>query len=157
MYKWYQEFEDGRVNLKDLPRQGRPLVFEKRTVVQNFVEQFPSSSCLYLSLMLGMSKTTIKKILVNELHLKKLHYRWVPHTLTPAQKQKRNDESIKILTILQSLNKSQMIKVVTCDESWLFLWFLIDGKWMKVGEHIEFPKHLIHDEKIMIFTAFFEC
>ena len=47
-----------------------------------------------------------------------------------------------------------MTKVVTCDESWFFLWYLVDGKWMKAGEHIESPKHLINDEKIMIFTAF---
>lgn len=99
-----------------------------------------------------MSKTTIKKILVDELHLKNLHYLWVPYILTPTQK--RKEESIKLLTILQSFKKSQKTKIVACDESWFFLWYLVDGKWMKAGEHIESPKHLINDEKIMIFTAF---
>ena len=72
VYKWFKEFEEGRINLNDLPRQGRPLIFEKRVAVQNFIEQFPSSSCKYISMMLGMSKTTVKKILTDELHLKKL-------------------------------------------------------------------------------------
>lgn len=34
-----------------------------KIVIQNFIEQFPSSSCGYLSLMLSMSKTTIKNLI----------------------------------------------------------------------------------------------
>ena len=29
VYKWFKEFEDGRTNLFDLPRSGRPKLFEK--------------------------------------------------------------------------------------------------------------------------------
>ena len=154
VYKWFKEFEEGRINLKDLPRQGRPLIFEKRVAVQNFIEQFPSSSCKYISMMLGMSKTTVKKILTDELHLKKLHFHWVPYALTPQQKVNRVDQSKQLLNALKSLSQFQMTKVITCDESWFFLWYLVDGIWKKSGEHIEHQKHLKNDPKIMIFTAF---
>ena len=154
IYKWYHEFDEGRINLNDLPRQGRPLIFEKRVAVQNFVEQFPSSSCQYIAMMLGMSRTTVKKILVNELHLKKLHFHWVPYELTSQQKATRVNKSKELLSILKSLSKSQRTKVITCDESWFFLWYLVDGIWKKASDHIEHQKRLKNDPKILIFTAF---
>lgn len=44
IYKWFKKFDEGRENLNDLPRVGRPLTKEIRDHIERFIGQFPSSS-----------------------------------------------------------------------------------------------------------------
>lgn len=92
--------------------------------------------------------------MTNELHLKKVHFRWVPHILSDQQRMNRIEESNKLLSILESLSPNQLLKVVTCDESWMFLWYQEDGVWKHDGERLIAVKHSQYDPKIMFFTAF---
>ena len=77
IYKWYNEFDKGRKNLNDLPRFGRPISQEIRDHIQRFVINFPSSSARYIAYMLNISRETVKKVLIEEFHYKKVNFRWV--------------------------------------------------------------------------------
>ncbi|CAH1990411.1 unnamed protein product [Acanthoscelides obtectus] len=72
--RWYGEFKSGRVSLSDDPRVGAP----KTAVIQENVDAIEAS--------LKISKTSIQKILDEELGVRKLVSRWIPHLLTEGQK-----------------------------------------------------------------------
>lgn len=54
----------------------------------------------------------------------------------------RVNQSKDLFNILKSLSQTQKTKVVTCDEYWFLLWYLVDCFWKKTGEHIEYQKYL---------------
>ncbi|CAH2008548.1 unnamed protein product [Acanthoscelides obtectus] len=70
--RWYGEFKRGRVSLSDDSRVG------KRHVTYRAIEA-----------SLKISNTSIKKILHEELGVRKLVSRWIPHLLTEEQKAAR--------------------------------------------------------------------
>ena len=57
-----------------------------------------------------------------------IHFCWL-RQLSPQEtfKEMEEDQSKQLLNTLKSLSQSQMIKVITCDESWFFLWYFVDG------------------------------
>lgn len=152
--KWFEEFDDGRKSLTDLPRSGRPKLFEKVNDVKKVIEEFPFSSCRYIAHVVNIDKNTVKRILIEDLHMKKFLFRWVPNELTHSQKVARVEGSKQLLSLLQSYSEPQKKKVITADESWFFLYYSVDGMWKYGGERPTKPMHKIGDEKVMIFTAF---
>lgn len=154
VYKWFEEFNNGRETVIDLHRSGRPKLFGKIDEVKRVIDEFPYSSCRYISHIVGIDKNTVKRILIEDLHMQKICLHWVPHDLTESQKVSRLNVSKELLDILQSLSKNQIKKVVTADESWFFLWYGADGKWTYGGIRPTNTKHKIGDEKVMFFTAF---
>ncbi|CAH1964947.1 unnamed protein product [Acanthoscelides obtectus] len=75
--RWYGEFKRGRVSLSDDPRVGAP----KTAIEASF----------------KISKTSIQKILHEELGVRKLVSRWIPHLLTHEQKAARVNWSLLVL------------------------------------------------------------
>ena len=95
---------------------------------------------------MSIDKNTVKRILTEDLQMKKLCCLWVPHDRTEIQKANRKKQSQELLSILQSLSAKQTMKVITADESWFFLQY--------GGKRPENVTHTINDEKVMFFTAF---
>ncbi len=157
VFKLYKEFDNGRKTLFDLPRTGRPRILSKVNDVKKIIDEFPYSSCRYISHIVGIDHKTVKRILIEELHMKKLCLHWVPHDLTESQKVARLEISKQLLSLLQSFSENQARKVVTADESWFFLWYGADGLWTYGGIRPTNTKHKIGDEKVMFFTAFSKC
>ncbi|CAH2000578.1 unnamed protein product, partial [Acanthoscelides obtectus] len=88
--RWYGEFKRGRVSLSDDPRMGAP----KTAVTQ---ENFDA-----------ISKTSIQKILLEGLGVRKLVSRWIPHLLTEKQKAAR-----------VNWYQKNVYSIVSGDESWI--------------------------------------
>jgi hypothetical protein len=61
---------------------------------------------------------TVKEILQTELGMRKFSRRWVPHSLTYAQKVARVEASIEILRILQNSEANDFDGIATGDELW---------------------------------------
>ena len=80
IYKWYEEFDKGRESIFDLPRCGRPELFEKVSDVKKVIDEFPFYH------MVNIDKKTVKMILVEDLQMKKVLFRWVPKDLSQDQK-----------------------------------------------------------------------
>ena len=77
------------------------------------------------------------------------------HDLNECQKLNRCEQSKELLSILESLSDDQLKKVVTCDESWFFLWYAEDCIWTQDGKRSDATKHSNFDPKIMIFSGRF--
>lgn len=91
MRKWCREFKDGRTDVHDEQRSGRPSVSDetiakveaemlkdRRVTVRELCEMIPD-----------VSKTTIHKILTDDLGYAKVCARWVPKMLTEDHKRQR--------------------------------------------------------------------
>ena len=152
---WYSKFREGRTDTSPAPRPGRPLQNERVDAIQAILEESPYASARYISTQVKLSVNTVIRILKIELHMKKRYRRWVPKILSDKQKEIRKELSLKMLRVLERLSPAQRLSVVTCDESWFYLSYGHDSKWVAEGEEPPTSgKRLIDDEKVMIFSSF---
>ncbi|CAH2011645.1 unnamed protein product [Acanthoscelides obtectus] len=114
IFRWYGEFKRGRVSLSDDPRVGAPepavtqenvdavrkLIIEARHVTYREIEAF-----------LKISKTSIQKILHEELLVRKL---------VSQQKAARVNWCQKTLDCFNSRNSKNVYSIVSGDKSWIY-------------------------------------
>jgi histone-lysine N-methyltransferase SETMAR len=123
VYKWYTEFKHGRRTLKDDPREGRPksaVVPENIDAVRKLIEEDRHVTYLEIEAALGISATSIHKILHEHLMVRKLCSRWIPHKLTDAQKKVRVDWCREMLAKFVGGASKSVYYIVTGDESWIY-------------------------------------
>ena len=123
--RWVREFKDGRKLLTDKPRSGAPKSKVNETLVTNVkkhVDNDPNVSVREISSDLDVSIGTIHKVLHEELGLRKISARWVPHVLTPEQKKNRVFCARQILDMLEPKGPKRVSDVVTGDETWIYFY-----------------------------------
>ena len=69
---------------------------------------------------LGISKISIQKILHEELAVKKLVSRWIPHLLTKEQKEARVNWCQKTLDRFNAGNSKNVYSIVSDNEPWIY-------------------------------------
>ncbi|CAH1980370.1 unnamed protein product [Acanthoscelides obtectus] len=116
MPRWYGEFKRGRVSPSDDPRVGAP----KTAVTQENVDAVRKPIIEDRHASLNISKTSIPKILHEELGVRKLVSRWIPHLLTEEQKAGRVNWCQKTLDRFNSGNSKNVCSIVSGDESWIY-------------------------------------
>ncbi|CAH1977655.1 unnamed protein product [Acanthoscelides obtectus] len=127
--RWYGEFKRGRVSLSDDPRAGalRKRIIEDIRVTYSEIEA-----------SLKISKTSIQKILHEELLVRKLVSCWIPHLLTEEQKAARVNWCQKTLDRFNSGNSKNVYSIVSGDESWIYCYELENKRqsavWVFQGE-----------------------
>ena len=92
VYRWYAHFRDGREDVKDDARSGRPstartdknvesvrrlLTEDRRTILQMIADR------------LNIGKETVHQTVTEDLRKRKICMRFVPHALTTEQKPER--------------------------------------------------------------------
>jgi hypothetical protein len=82
------------------------------------------------------------------------HLSCVPHLLTDEEKRRRAEISKQLLALLEESRKNPAARVVTLDESWLYLFYEREAIWLQpTQDPPERVKHTIQDEKVMITIA----
>ena len=87
MKRWYNEFNRGRHLLNDEFRKGRTKSVvkpEKINAVQKLMMQDRHMTYCEIQGNLGISSTSIYKILHEHLAAKKIFSRWIPHNFTKS-------------------------------------------------------------------------
>lgn len=119
---WYNEFNRGRRSLQDEFREGRPksvVVPENIDAVCELIKQDRHVTYREIEASLGISMTSINKILHEHLIVKKICSRWIPHNLTNAQKKARIDWCKEMLKkYVQGASKA-VYNIYTGDASWM--------------------------------------
>jgi hypothetical protein len=87
-------------------------------LLEAFLQKYPFASAGMITKHFLVNPHTVKEILQRELGMRKFSRRWVPHSLTSAQKVARVDASIEMLRILQESKVNDFNGVTTGDESW---------------------------------------
>ncbi|KAL0829480.1 hypothetical protein ABMA28_004242 [Loxostege sticticalis] len=89
IYRSFAEFQRGRDKLSDDPRQGRPktaVTQENVDVVRKLIEEDRHVTYREIQATLDIGIRQIQIILHEQLGVKKLLSRWIPHSLCKEQK-----------------------------------------------------------------------
>ena len=117
---WTREFSGGRESLVDEAREGRPRIPDLVERVRDTMEENTFISQKKLARALSVHPATIHRILVEDLNLIRVNYRWIPHTLSPTQKETRVTKAVGLLQELSECQRS-WCNVITGDETWVYL------------------------------------
>jgi hypothetical protein len=109
VYKWYERFLQGRTELFDNPRSGRPLQNDLGDALRGMLQEFPFTSCKRRCVHFRIAKATCLCILHDVLHSKKFNLRWVPHTLDDTQKAERVSFSADLVRVLKENSRLDLV------------------------------------------------
>lgn len=122
VYDWFKRFQSGRESLEDDPRSGRPSTSkndENADRIREYLSKGRRVTCRVIADDLGLSKTIVHEILTDVLKKKKVCSRFVPHFLTPEQKEHRVTSS-QDLVDMADCDSDFLNCVVAGDESWCY-------------------------------------
>ena len=123
VYRWYAEFNRARDHFEDEPCTGRPrsaVTPENIEAVRQLVNMDPHITYQKIDDTLEIGSAAVRLILHDNLGLKKITCRWVPHFLTEAQKQDLVDYCLKMLEKFDSGRSKRVYDVIIGDESWFY-------------------------------------
>lgn len=120
--KWVRAFKDGRQNVHDEERHGRPSVItedlvqkvdekvreNRRFTISSLSEEFPQ-----------VSISVVYEIVTERLNYRKLCSRWVPKMLTEVHKTKRLGSALTFLERYDVKGDEILSQIVTGDETWV--------------------------------------
>ena len=119
--RWVRDFKNGRTDVHDDARAGRPSVSnetiakveavmleDRRITVRELCEKIPE-----------VSKTTIDQILSEHLGYSKVCARWVPKMLTADHQRQRVEAAQKFLSFHGTTEEEFLDSIVTGDETWV--------------------------------------
>jgi len=115
--EWLRKFKSGHFSCEDEDRPGRPLSVVGLSL-HKFLSRHPFTSAKVLAAQFQMHPTTIKEVLNRELGLRRFSRRWVPHLLTPQQKEMRVEKARTLLSLLEGKVETNFRGIATGDESW---------------------------------------
>ena len=90
VYHWYARFRDGREDVKDDARSGRPSTARTHENMESGHRLLTEDCCTTLQVIadrLNIGKETVSQIVTIDLGKRKICVRFVPHALTTEQKQ----------------------------------------------------------------------
>ena len=120
--EWLRRFKEGRTSLEDDPRIGRPVTEATDgniAIIRELIDENPHISIRYIVFETGISYGTVSRIIHDELKLKKLCARWIPHELTEQNKKQRVSICRDNLDKLKS-GQWRLCDIVTGDETWIY-------------------------------------
>ena len=145
---WYGRFEKGDFSLKDEEHPGRPLELDL-DALKNLVESDPFASSTEMASTLGVDHKTITHGLRILGKVKKLG-RFVPHTLSQFDLDRRVDLSTTLLTMYQG--ERWLDRLITGDEKWVhYSNHHRRAQWVDRDEQPDdVPKPDLHPKKVML-------
>jgi len=119
VYKWVKRFSEGRDSVTDEERSGQPATSRTEENIAK-VHQIMRENCQLTVMSIAeqgnIDRETVRKILTDDLDMRKVCAKMVPKELTEEQKQRR-------VTICQDLLERQddiLGRVITGDETWVY-------------------------------------
>jgi len=124
IFRWIAHFRAGNQAIEDEPREGRPRSSrneENVDAIKALVGQDPQLSIDLMADITGLSYGSVQTILTNDLRLRRILAKWVPHELSKAQKEERKETALFLMRKLNELGSNGRKRIVTGDETYLYL------------------------------------
>ena len=121
--KWVRRFNDGRESIENDPWVGRPVsVLTEKNVatVKTLIEEDGHYTLQEIEELSGIYSWNVLKILREQLGLRKICARWVPHLLTDEQKQSRVRLASQVIEKYDKCDPRRLQEIVTGDETWIY-------------------------------------
>jgi len=122
VFKWHKAFKEGRENVEDDPRSGRPFSStndQNVEVVQAVMAKDRRLSVRMIAEETGLDKNAVNRILTDHLHMRKIWAKLVTKNLSVGQKANRLEICQDLLGRLE-IEPHFFDKIVTGEESWVF-------------------------------------
>ncbi|KAL4153743.1 hypothetical protein QTP88_001576 [Uroleucon formosanum] len=122
VFEWYKRFYSGREDVEDDDRSGRPTTSstnENVEKIDKIIRQDRRLSVRAVAEMVNIDRESVRKILVENLNIKKVCAKMVPKNLTIDQKFNRKEICSDTLKIIKD-DPSFINNIITCDETWIF-------------------------------------
>jgi hypothetical protein len=119
VFRWYSRFRDGR-KLGENERDGHPKLTRTEVNVDAGADLFKNDHRIASRMIaesLNIPKTIVLWILKEDLWNRKLCACFVPHSLTPEQREDRVTSCQDIIT-MDNADKNFSNKIITGDETW---------------------------------------
>jgi len=119
VYKWVKRISEGRENVTDEERSGRPATSrteENVAKIQQIMRENRRLTVRSIAEQVNIDRETVRKILTEDIDMRKVCAKTVPKELNEEQKQRR-------VTICQELLGRQddiLGRVITGDETWVY-------------------------------------
>jgi len=118
--RWCRQFESGRDNVHDDKCSSRPSVVTPDLVQQIEVKIRENRRFTDLAEFFpNVSWKTVRRIVTESLHFRKLCARWVPKNLTPEHKTKHMGSALSFLERYEKDGDEFLTHIVTGDETWV--------------------------------------
>lgn len=121
---WYKRFEEGRENIKDDQRSGRPSVVTSSHVaaVKQLLDNDRRITIRDIVAKTDYSYGTVSGIIHNQLNMRRICARWIPKMLNTDQKRLRVECCEQLLKRFEREGEKFMDRIVTVDETWISLY-----------------------------------
>lgn len=120
--KWVRQFNEGRTNVHDATRSGRPSL-ATNDLVNRVDEKIKANRRVTMTMLADefsqVSRTVLHEIVTDRLGYHKLCSRWVPKMLTDEHKTKRLGSALTFLTRYNDEGEEFLNQIVTGDETWI--------------------------------------
>ena len=149
--KWVAEFKDLTGAYRDAPRSSRlstALTDESIRAVEEVVMWDRQISVRSIADELGISKTSLYKIMNDYLGMKKVCTRWAPKLLTSLQRANQVDCCEELLENCNQDATRFVGSIVTGDETWIHHYDPLSNKKQRPGRNLakrHQPDHESHD------------
>jgi transposase len=120
---WAARFRAGRQSVEDDHREGRPTTARapgKIAAARTIVDENPNISVEELAIALDISHGAAHQILTEDLGLRSILAKWVPHDLTQAQKECRVETARYLLKTFRDMGPAGCKNIVSGDETYLY-------------------------------------
>jgi len=119
VFEWFKMFEEGREEIGDDQRSGRPSTSKTEASIEKvgeIIRQNRPLSIRTVAELINIDKETVRQILLNNFNIKKVCSKMVPRLLTAEQKEIRMNTCADILQNIEN-DPNLLENVITCDES----------------------------------------
>ena len=122
VFSWHKRFKEGREDVDDDDRPGRPVTHRTEETVDTVRNLITSDRRLTVRMIadeLNLSRETVRKILTEDLWMRKLSAKMVPKVLTAEQKERRLEVCMDLSTQFQE-NEDVVSRIITGEETWCY-------------------------------------
>lgn len=161
---WSKLFRWGRESLEDDPRAGGPKTVttnENASLVERVVMEDRRLKAKEIAAQTGISKTSVLRILHQQLNMSKVSARWVPKILNAVQKQRRVDCCKTFLELYYGDPEGVMESLVTGDETMVLYYDPLSRResmeWHRKGEPVPKKAKVVQSTKKIMATIFWDC
>ncbi|UYV78964.1 hypothetical protein LAZ67_17000510 [Cordylochernes scorpioides] len=163
VYRWYKMFSEGREDVNDEERAGRPSTSttdEKINEVEKMILANRRITVREVAEGLNISIGSCHSIFINDLGMRRVAAKFVPKLLNCDQKQHRMNIANEMLDSVRD-NPNLLQRVITGDEAWVYGYEVEtkaqSSQWKLPHEPRPKKAHQVRSNVKVLLTVFFDC